>query len=455
MDLSLSLIAQTLTRGRTGIPPSGPVPAPTPDPATPLAPLAGILDAPHVVVLGASILEGGMETAGTVKPEVAAYAAAAGFTGTIHSYATGGTKVGGAGGAIDQHAQSKVDIPPAASQMLYVVHSGGNNISGARPYPGGADLFEADYTTLMQNIAAGGDRVIPLPLTKRLYGIGDAGYPNNPKDVVQGVPESEKYGSKPYNLAIIHPAIAENAPDWIETDGMPFVDPYAMINADPEMLGPDGVHGPGIALVRYILARIAARARGERASDSRSGRSYLFSPEKGNPNSMALGLVNVVPGYPDGATNYPVFDGALDTAGRFDGFLKVRHGAFTNGTSGMDSTGYPRLADTRFHDLAVVGNGIYVQGTQRYEMRIEGLVPGERVRVSCCGVRSAGGTGRRATVDLTGGQARELDASNVASSNQVVFDEIAAPADGRLILGVQVAPGSTYGYLHGVLIDFP
>ena len=448
MDLSLSLIAQTRPRGRAGAAPSVPV---TQGPA-PLAPLPGILDAPDVVVLGASILEGGMETAEAVKPAVAAYAAAAGFTGTIHSYAEGGHKVEG---AIQRHADARADLAGRPGPALYVAHIGGNNISGARPYPGGAAIFEADYATLMDNIVSAGDRVIPLPLTKRLYGIGEAGYPNNPEDVVQGDAASEANGSKPYNAAIIHPAIAAHAPDWLDADGTPFVDPYAMVDADPDVLGGDGIHGPGTALVRYILARIAARARGERATDSRAGRTFLFSPMRGNANDMVPGRVNQLPAHPDGATNNPVFHGAIDVDGRFDGFLKVRTGTFQNSTSGMDASAYPRLAEPLFHDLAVVGDGLYIQGTQRFEMRIDGLVPGETVQVSCCCVRTAGGTGRRGLVDLTGGQVLELDAANTAASNQAVFDPVTVPSDGRLTLGLQVAPGSTYAYLHGVLIAFP
>ena len=448
MDLSLSLIAQTRPRGRTGAAPSVPVPQ---GPA-PLAPLPGILDAPDVVVLGASILEGGMETAEAVKPAVAAYAAAAGFTGTLHSYAEGGHKVAN---AIQRHADARADLAGRPGPALYVMHIGGNNVSGARPYPGGAGVFAADYATLTDNIAAAGDRMIPLPLTKRLYGSGDPGYPNNSGDVVQGDAASEANGSKPYNEAIILPRIAEHAPDWLDADGAPWVDPYAMVDADPDVLGGDGIHGPGTALVRYIFARIAARARGERPDDSRSGRAFLFSPMTGDPTDMLPGRVNRLPSYPDGRTNNPVFCGATDTDGRFDGFLKVRHGAFQNGSNGMDASAYPRLADSRFHDLEVVGKGIYVQGTQRFEVRFDGLVPGETVRVSCCGVRTAGGTGRRGLVDLTGGQVLELDAANTAASNQVVFEPVAVPSDGRLTLGLQVAPGSTYGYLHGVLIDFP
>ena len=49
-----------------------------------LSPLPGILDAPNIIVLGASIMDSGFGSAQTLNAPIADYAAAAGFTGTLH-----------------------------------------------------------------------------------------------------------------------------------------------------------------------------------------------------------------------------------------------------------------------------------------------------------------------------------------------------------------------------------
>ena len=417
---------------------------------TGLQPITGILDAANVVILGASIFEGAFESADTVLPALTDFAAKAGFTGTLRSYARSGDTLTS---TLLRHGDARTDLAATEGNNLYVVHSGGNNVSFSRPYPGNATSFETDYTALMQAITAT-DRVVPLPLTKRLYGRADPNYPNNPLDVAQGDAASEANGSKPYNDAIILPAIATHAPDWLSASGAAHVDPYAFIDSHPETLSPDGVHGPNLSLARYVLAKLAGRAMGRALTDSRAGKSYLFDLRSGNPVDARIGAANLIQGYPDGVTAQPLFYGASAMDNSFDPHLVASTGTFRNGTTGMDATCYPRLADSRFHDLALVGAGVYVQDAIAYTVRFAGLAPGDMVTVSCCGVRGAAGTNRSGTVTLTGGQSLTLNAASDAASNQVVFAPVPVPADGVLEVTLTVAPGSTYGYLHGILLDF-
>ena len=426
-----------------------PGPVTVPGPVSP-EPIPGILDAANVVILGASIMEGAFAKEPATNPDLAAFAAAIGFTGTLRSYAQSGHVISQ---TILQHQQAKADLAATEGRNLYVAHTGGNNVSGSRPYPGNAGTFEADYDTLIANVTAT-DTFIPLPLTKRLYGIDAAGYPNNPGDVIQGNAASEAFGSRPYNDNIIIPRIAQIAPDWLDAEGRPCVDPYAVVDRDPAILLSDGIHGPGFPLATYILSRLAARALGTSEGASRSGRSYVFAPrvmdpKKTRPNAVA----NIVGGYgnADPARNF--IYGARDTAGVFDGFLVTRTGPCQNGNPAMTATAYARLSDPRFHTLQIVGGGIYVQGTQAYPVSFENLTPGDTVRVTCCGLRDATATNRRGNVALTGGQVLTLDAANNVPSNQIVFDPVVVPADGKISLTLTVTPGATYGYLSGVILD--
>lgn len=413
--------------------------------------LPGILDADNIVMLGASIMEDAFVTEGTVTPGLQAYATAAGFTGTLQSYAESGNTVSD---TIARHATAQADLAATAGNNVYVVHAGGDTVSAQRPYPGGAGDFGSDYTTLLGNITSTSDTVIPLPLTKRLYGLADPNYPNVPGAVVQDDVASEANGSKPYNDAIILPAMATHAPDWLADETTPFVDPYAFVNADTDVLDNDGIHGPGYVFARYVLAQVAGRAMGRDASASRVGTSLIYDLRTGDPRDATIGARNVVQGYPNEAVAPALFYGAVTTNGRFDPHIKTRLGSYHAQTSGMGADAFGRLADTRFHDLDLVGTGIYVQGSETYQVTVNNLTPGDVVTVSCCGVRNASGTNRRGEVTLTGGQSLILDASTSSLSNQIAFAPIPVPVTGRIMLTLSVAPTSTYGYMHGLILDF-
>lgn len=416
--------------------------------------LAGILDAQNVVILGASVMRaamGGASTGSLAGGALRDFATAAGFTGTLYNYAESGNTVSS---TIGHHQTAQTALAATAGQNLYIVHTGGNNVSSNRPYPGGEGNFSSDYATLMANITAT-DTVIPLPLTKRLYGIGDAGYPGNTHDVVQGDAASEVYGAQPYIQNIILPAIASHAPDWLKGDGSAYVDPYAFVDAHPWILGPDGVHGPNFCLGRYILAGVAARARGQSQNDSRSGTAILYDIRKADPNTARAGLSNLICSFTDGDTKNPLFPGAMTTDGGFDPFTTVRMGSFQNNSDNtFGGTGvFNRLADSRFHDHALINEGIYVTTAKPLTLTFSGLPVGSQVQISCCGCRQASGA-REGRLTLTGGQSLVLNAATDAASNQVVFAPETVPADGILTLTYAPETGSSYGYLHGVILDF-
>lgn len=427
MDIGLGLSLGGRGRGGTGGP-------------APLAPLSGVLDAANVVILGASISEEGFEDLNGVRPGIARLFADLGFTGTLHSYANGGDRVND---AIFQHAAARADLAADEGDNLYVVHIGGNNVTANRPYPGGAETFSADYATLMANVVAT-DRVLPLPLTKRLY--------STPPEVFQGDEVSEANGSKPYNEAIIYPQIAANAPDWIEA-GLAHVDPYAFVNRQTEMLDVDGVHGLHHAFARYVLSSMAGRALGQRPTDSRAGRALVFRLTKAAPENAYIGPINSLAGVAAGQP-HAFLAGARFHDGTLDPFVEVGMSSYTGDGAGPGTEGYARLADTRLHEPTMVSNTLYVGGTDVLTLRFRRLVPGDRVTVTAAGSRAATGTNRRGLVTLAGGEALVLDGASNAVSNQVVFAPVTVPASGEIVLTLEVAAGSTYGYLRGVILDF-
>ena len=96
---------------------------------------------------------------------------------------------------------------------------------------------------------------------------------------------------------------------------------------------------------------------------------------------------------------------------------------------------------------------IYVHAAVVFPMTFENLTSGDTVRASCCGLRDVATTNRKGNVTLNGGQTLTLDAASNVPSNQIVFDPVVVPADGRISLTLTVTPGSTYGYLSGVILD--
>jgi hypothetical protein len=407
------------------------------------APLPGYLSASNIVVLGASIMSSAYGASGTPHAAQQAFAAAMGFTGVLRSYAASGDTVSG---TLAKAATAKADLAASQGGNLYLIHSGGNNVTTARPYPGGAGAFAADYDTLVANLSVGGDKVLPLPLTKRLYSTAPL--------VIQGDAASEANGSKPYNDAIILPKIGAMAPDWLDATGKAHVDPYTHIDENPDIVGSDGTHGPGASLARFITARIAARAAGCRIGRSRAGKALLWRFKSGEPNTAAVGPVNEITAYVTFQNN-PVFPGAICTDGSKDYFIEARIGAYQAGSNaGPGVAGYARLADTRLHDSQIVTNSIYVQGAQVMPVTFTHLTPGDRVAVTAAGLRKTGGTSRIGRLTLTGGQVRDLNCAQDVASNQVVFDPVTVPPDGRIVLSLAVAPGASYGYLSAILLDF-
>ena len=411
-----------------------------------LAPISGILDAPNIIILGASIMDSAFGSDQTLRPDLVPYAQAAGFQGTLHVRSQAGDKIAD---TITKHANAALEpaISATAGQNLYIVHSGGNDVSSRRPWPGGEATFQSEYATLIEQITASGDMVIPLPLTKRLY--------TDAPIVVHGDAASEENGSKPYNENIIYPIIQTAAPEWRNGTDTPFVNPYDLADRYPDLLNSDGIHGYGPSLSRFILARMAGRALGKPARGSRAGSSILYSIENGAPSTMSIGTMNVFRSYKSGFQANPLLCGAIAQDGAFDPFIEISPaGQYQNVSANAGTETFARIADPRFHIADLVNNGIYVQGTNVFTLEFAQLTPGDMVTVSAVGVRSSGGANRRGMASLSTGQSLELDASTVAASNMAVFDPVQVPSDGRIQLSLTVAPGSTYGYLHGVMLDF-
>ena len=117
-----------------------------------------------------------------------------------------------------------------AEARYVAIHIGGNNVSHARPFPGGAARLRQDLIALVDGIRAAGKQPILARLSYRAY-----------RSRPRVGPEGK--GSGPYVEAISGPISGAAMPRFFDHGaGRGTVDPYGWFRAHPEELGRDGVH---------------------------------------------------------------------------------------------------------------------------------------------------------------------------------------------------------------------
>jgi lysophospholipase L1-like esterase len=130
------------------------------------------------------------------------------------------------------------------------IHIGGNNVSAARPYPGGADRLGRELEQILRQIREAGKLPILARLTYRAY---------KAKGKKPGVPP-EANGSGPYVKKLYDPLIRKHCPDFYDAkEGRGTVDLYGYFKAHSEEIGGDGIHlrGTGYASWRRLWAQLA------------------------------------------------------------------------------------------------------------------------------------------------------------------------------------------------------
>ena len=410
---------------------------------TGFGPLPGVLDAQNIIVLGASIIEDAFENE---PQEVTDFAARMGFTGTIQGRATGGQGVEMTANALNN---AQAEFAASAGSNLYLVHTGGNDVTAARPYPGGATELEAGLQTIFDDIATTGDVGVLSSLTKRYY--------NSAPQVVVGDPSTDANGSLPYVENVYIPFIETNLPDWSD-QGQPVVDLYDLTDRYPEFIGTDGVHPTEVgqrAMHQYVLSRMAARAKGVR-NTSRTGRSLVLDFGDAEGGDYQPAAINRIPRVSDlSPVLKNVAIGPLDQAGEPDHFVEVAVERFggTN-TAGQGLPAAARIADTRLHDAAMLGDSLFVgSATPDGTITLRHLTPGDTALITVAGSRNSGDANRRGDVTVLG-QTLTLDAATIGASNQIRFAPVTVPASGEIAIRLDKRADSNFGYISGVIVDF-
>ncbi|MEM8698391.1 MAG: fibronectin type III domain-containing protein [Pseudomonadota bacterium] len=414
----------------------------------PFGPLPGVLEAPNVIILGASLM---VDAFANVPEDSIAYAEAMGFTGSLQPRGVNG----------HDSADTRADLTAAQAefsatqgQNFYIVHTGGNNVTAGRPYPGGAAALESNLTALFDDIAASGDQGVLSTLTKRYYTAAP--------QVVAGNPSTDQNGSLPYVENVYRPVIETRIPDWFD-QGEPVVDLYGLTEQYPEILKPDGIHPwpDGERMMhQYMLSRIAARAKGLR-NESRTGRSLIWDFGDASDLPYMPGQINRLRMNEESET-LPIGNvgfGALDRTGEIDHFAEVVIEGFRGiNRQGLGPAAFAKVADQRLNDFEMLEDSLFV-GTisgatvNSGTLIFRNLIPGDQAVITVAASRNASDQNRRGDVTIAG-QTQILDASNDASANQVVFGPVTVPGSGEIAIQLDKRADSNFGYIGGVAIDF-
>ena len=236
----------------------------------------------------------------------------------------------------------------------------------------------------------------------------------------------------------------------------PILDPYALADRHPQLLGAAQDTGYGLSLGRYLLARVAAGALGVARDASRTGRSVLYNTGQGHPDTMAIGAVNRIRSLTD-YTGFPLLCGAKFQDGGFDPFIEVDvEPGFDTGVTYDSLFAHPRIGDPRFLLDAAIDTGLMISGAKTHRLHFGGLRPGDRMKLSCVGITTSTGL-RRGDLVLTAGATTltgVLDAASDAASNMAAFAPVTVPESGRISLSITPQKEATNAFLSSVLLDF-
>ena len=200
----------------------------------------------RVVFVGASILNDvyGSDLSTRNSAAEAAFAAAG---ATVEVYAN--TADGEDAGAAAQRLTDAMAVSP--DDTLFFVHTGGNNVTPNRPYPGGAATLDAQMAALADIAAIRPGTVILSDLTFRDYDDTTAG--------------NEAAGSKPYNDSLLRPLFDARRSDLAAqayyADGTPVACLYEWSYYNrTTYLAADTIHPSpaGVIMLRdWLAARLA------------------------------------------------------------------------------------------------------------------------------------------------------------------------------------------------------
>ena len=426
-----------------------------------------VRDRANIIIIGASLsdysfsIANGASANGALTAARDALAVSLGYRGTVHSRAVAGSTLAT---ILTQAQSAKAEFAGTQGNNLYILPDiGGNDVTSRRPYVEADDYdhfwdgIEAIYDTL----AAGGDEVVIMPLSKRLYQTGAT---------VPVSPGIDANGSLPYNMGVYYPFFAAKTPKWLASPTEHRVDFYEYVERhESEFLrADDGIHphsGSFLAMQGFILGGVLRGSkRIVNTSALRRGKSFLIAPTSNNYYFESNNNINFFKVDAQGQNNQGKSLGAalraLET-GEHDLFMEVA----TSGFIGINATGAGAAAviagDTRFNANTnalghIMSRSLFMDNTNAANtayVYIRGLTEGETGRVTLAGSRNLADTQRQANVSINGTNIGILNGANNAASN-LISNTFVVSSNGTLQISIHRNVAGNTAYLSGLIIDF-
>lgn len=421
----------------------------------------GLLPITNIVAIGASLTN---------------YAFGQSLT-TPHAAATAlwsGVNVYGYGFVGDVASQTLTRLQAAfaafpTSDTLFVVETGGNNVTATRPYATSTqaekDALIADATAVLDLIATRPDRCVMSNISFREY----ADPATSSAMVIDG-----DAGSEPYNTNLFVPLIAARLPATMNADGQPILDAYNWSrNGCKTILGPDGLHfvdpAGRAAMRQFYRDRLAYFVSGGAVPapivplSARAIDPSLPTPAYGSPAVIGFGLDPTTARLVWGSADAMITGGAIVPLTRMNGsdpgwtiscvpsvFDVTTNGVWRNIGGGRTTaatlyTGADLLCDE------ITTSSFYTGPGHTIAYQIAGLVPNARYKIDVTGSRNS--TGPRLTRISFQSGAVVLDYE--ATNNPVLqMTGVVTASAAGVIAFVQSNPaGTAFSYLGGLRIS--
>lgn len=419
-----------------------------------------IFDKSRIIVLGASItrqgFSDGMNTPTANASIIQAGAdlrAALGFRGSWHLLSVGGHTMAQ---TTEVAIQAKIDYKDTEGNNLYILDTGGNDVTNNRPYDSSeyAGLWSG-LEFLADLLMSNGDELIILPLSKRLYTTSPV--------ITAGNTAQAENGSKPYNDNVWYPFMAKYTPKWMQTPTSPFMDFYGFTerNEREALRASDGVHhqpGSFTGIQQSILGGIVKGAkRISNVPENRRGRSYLINPSASFYTDYTS-FVNHCRIDQQGAANQGKGAYALLrdlSSGEFDFHMEWACRGFRGWNTGGDATwAEAHIADPRMAGHSLFDRSSYIDAANAANtavISVRNLIEGESGTITLAGSRAVADNSRQATVTLNGVSVGTLNAANNAVSNSLSFP-FTVGANGSIEIVMSVSAGT--GHLSAMMVNF-
>lgn len=321
--------------------------------------------------------------------------------------------------------------------VCVIMHGPGNDITNNGPYPGGASTMQSNMTTVASGITGAGHKLMWGPIS---YRIPPGSHP-----------------ADPYNQNIINPLAQTYSPDFYSA-GTPIFDMYSYSFDHQNEYEGDNVHPstPMEHFYRTYLARILAQQA--LGLTPLPAASYVGKTVVLNVGNVLGYQQSISPAFVSQPASTNSVASISSPTMRCTDFSTLLWGTWieSRNIGGVNNVGRgngSNATGSLLNNLLLLTSayiGVETQAIGSSYMYIKGLPNGLAGVLTLTGSRAVTGTDRMMDITIQGVTQR-LDATALTPEIKTYNFLI---TDNQLTIKMDLAPGSTFGYLSGVQLVF-